>query len=314
MGPRDAALLTDIYDPASLFLPEPNALYLFGTSVEERSFQDGRWRRTAKSVTFCELRQEVDDPNTVTTDQFGTFGLRSERQLADFFVQAAPRSVYLDVTGLSHSVWAPVLKAALNLPFTTRVVYREPAHYNWSASPTEGQIFDLSTEITGIAPLPGFALLSRPTDKGTFIPLLGFEGARFAYVLEQIQPVGASTFPVIGVPGFRPEFAFHAFLGNRAPLKESGSWRNIRFAEANDPFSAYYALEEIVALNPSDLVRIAPVGTKPHAIAAVLLALSAPRHVELVYDHPIRKPKRTMGIARALVYEVSPFSPSTLSR
>jgi hypothetical protein len=58
-------------------------------------------------------------------------------------------------------------------------------------------------------------------------------------------------------------------------------------------------------------LQIAPIGTKPHALGAVLFCLSRPRSVELVYDHPIRKLGRTTGASRLLVYDVSSLGIST---
>jgi len=43
-------------------------------------------------------------------------------------------------------------------------------------------------------------------------------------------------------------------------------------------------------------IKLAPVGTKPHAIGAMLFAIKHPKDVELVYDNPKRKIVRTDGI------------------
>jgi hypothetical protein len=220
---------------------------------------------------------------------------------------------YLDITGLSHHIWAPLLRSAVDVVQSVRILYVEPLDYRLSANPTEAEIFDLSDKITGIAPIPGFACLSEAEEENTcFIPLLGFEGTRFAYVLEQVQPIGRNIIPVIGLPGFRPEFPFFTYLGNKLPLTRSRSWTSVRFATANCPFSLFYELESIASLYPKALLQIAPIGTKPHALGAVLFALATARQVELVYDHPIRKPRRTTGAARVLVYHVSSFLAATV--
>ncbi len=212
------------------------------------------------------------------------------------------------MTGLGHHVWAPLVRAALSIVEHLAVVYVEPSDYTFSRTPTEGEIFDLSERITGIAPIPGFASLSNRDDEEVcFVPLLGFEGARFAYVLEEVEPPGDRIIPVVGVPGFRPEYPFHTYLGNRLPLLRSQAWRNIRFAIANCPFALYYQLEEIAAVYPRSVMKVAPIGTKPHALGAILYAIARPGRVEVVYDHPIRKATRTAGSARLLVYHVSSF-------
>ncbi len=54
-------------------------------------------------------------------------------------------------------------------------------------------------------------------------------------------------------------------------------------------------------------MKIAPIGTKPHAFGAVLNALSRPYATEIVYDNPVRARGRSEGQARVLVYGVSAF-------
>jgi hypothetical protein len=240
--------------------------------------------------------------------------LRSEKQLAAFWADAARRALFLDITGLAHHVWAPLLKAALATGRQVSVVYTEPFDYTFSKAPTEGEIFDLSERITGVAPIPGFtSLVDEGEDEFCFIPLLGFEGTRFAYLLEKVQPSGGKIVPIVGVPGFRPEYPFHTYQGNTLPLRQTAAWKNVRFAIANCPFSALYALEDVASEHPLDLLKIAPIGTKPHALGAVLFALTTRRRVELIYDHPIRKATRTSGRNRLHVYHVSALFFSTVS-
>jgi hypothetical protein len=114
---------------------------------------------------------------------------------------------------------------------------------------------------------------------------------------------------VIGVPGFQLEYPFNAYIGNQPALEETKVWKNTRYARANCPFSVFYVLEEILREYPSEHVKIAPIGTKPHALGAVLLAMAMSRPIELVYDHPKRKVKRTAGALRLLLYSLSDFLP-----
>jgi hypothetical protein len=189
-----------------------------------------------------------------------------------------------------------------------RVVYVEPDHYKFSATPTEGEIFDLSERINGVAPLPGFATFrDGGEDNVCFVPLLGFEGIRLAHILEQVQPLGGKIVPIVGAPGFKAEYPFHTYHGNRRSLLESHAWRSVRFAPANDPFGLFSTLDEISASYPRDRLKIAPIGTKPHAIGAILYALASPGRIEIIYDHPIRRADRTSGTGRIFVYDVSSF-------
>ena len=187
------------------------------------------------------------------------------------------------------------------------VVYAEPRSYSFSKTPTEAEIFDLSTQIRDIAPIPGFSSLSEPSgeDSVVFVPLLGFEGRRLAYIFEKVQPPNNLTIPIIGVPGFRMEYPFYTYLGNRNILSISKINIRVRYAVANSASDVFYQLNEISENYPNHLMKVAPIGTKPHALGAILFALNSKKPVELIYDHPIRKQRRTEGSGNILVYNVN---------
>ena len=50
---------------------------------------------------------------------------------------------------------------------------------------------------------------------------------------------------------------------------------------------------------------VAPIGTKPHALGAVLYYLDHSRTVEVLYDHPVRKERRTLGTSRVCLYDLA---------
>jgi len=237
-----------------------------------------------------------------------SLSLRSGNQIDVFLGAITTKELYLDITGLSHHVWAALLRRALIVGMKIHVVYAEPREYKFSATPTEGEIFDLSDKITGIAPLPGFVSLIDQWEKDVyFLPLLGFEGIRLAFMLENVQPEGGRIIPIIGVPGFMAEFPFHTYLGNKSILMETSAWKKSRYTSANCPFSLYFLLRDIQHEMPQARFQIAPIGTKPHALGAVLYACERGQDVELVYDYPIRKKNRSSGVGRILVYNISSF-------
>ena len=187
-------------------------------------------------------------------------------------------------------------------------MYVEPGDYSFSRNPIRGEIFDLSLRYEGISPLPLFTtIFSSDSENICFIPLLGFEGARFAYVMEKTEPPGGKTIPIIGVPGFRVEYPFYAYSGNEPKMTESRAWRKVHYARANCPFSLFYVLEDILAKYPGHLIKIAPIGTKPHALGAIIKCATTKRETEIIYDNPRRKPERTSGTLNCLVYSVSDF-------
>lgn len=305
---RDCPLLTRDYAGWDSFVPARGSLYFYRNSGEPRTIHPHGWQATASDVSFVEVRsEEASEITVIVSGAEKRIRLRSAVELQELVRGVEHSLVYLDITGLSHHVWAPLLKAAWSNEDIIRVVYVEPAEYKVSQAPTAGQIFDLSEDIIGLQPLPGFTSLAQPWDEEAvcFVPLLGFEGARLAYVLEQVQPPAAKVYPTIGVPGFRPEYPFYAYLGNKNALEKSGAWQRVRFAIANCPFSLFYVLQDLAGEHPRDLLKIAPIGTRPHALGAVLYTLLSKRPVELIYDHPKPKPDRTTGVGKILVYDVS---------
>ena len=313
----DSPLFSSYYDNVDSFVPIAGSTYVYASSIEERSQLPAAWvERHAGNVRFVKISQPLEDSSFTATLPNGStlkVSLRSRSQLSGLVDSIKAPRVYLDVTGLDHPTWAGLLRSILASRIETCAVYVEPLEYIYSATPCEGEIFDLSERIRGLQPIPGFASLQGPIDDFLFVPCLGFEGARLAYLVEQLEPNGNNIIPIIGLPGFRPEYPFLAYWANKRPLASTRAWRQVRFARANCPFSMYYTLSEISKTYPKKALRVAPIGTKPHAIGSVLFFLTAnePDHrVEIVYDHPIRKAKGTAGVSRVAVYHVSSFTPT----
>lgn len=304
-------LFTREFSPGQSLPTQGAFSYIYGR-FEERSELAPGWLKTREGRLIEVV--ELDMASANFGPGFEDVRLRDAKRLQEFLRSIAGGPIFIDITGLTHRVWAPLLRAAVQAGIPIDVIYVEPEDYRYSASPREGEIFDLSERIDGIAPIPGFAFLSERRNRQTcFVPLLGFEGTRLAYLIEQVEPIGHKTFPIVGLPGFRPEYPFHSYLGNHQVLKESRAWKNIHYATANCPFSLYFALEEIIAKNPSDHIKVGLIGTKPHALGAVLYAVSQPDKIELVFDHPKPKIVRTTGAARRLCYSISMFMKERMS-
>lgn len=302
-------LFTTVYDAVDQFSPDREAAYLYAASEEERSRHVTGLQGRAGELRYVRL-QEAGDYGLRAEGHAPEVMLRSQRSVGGFLESLGDRPIYLDMTGLSHTVWAPLVRMAVQERRPLKVVYVEPKSYAFSQSPREGEHFELSESKRGMGPLPLFTSLAaaRGEDVG-LATLLGFEGARLKYFIEQVQPMKDHLFPIVGMPGFRPEYPFHAFQANARTLSENGAIPAIRYARANCPFSCYYVLSDLLADHPSLHMKIAMIGTKPHALGAVLRAI-APRtpRVELVYDHVRRKAKRTSGADHCLVYDVGAFS------
>jgi hypothetical protein len=288
------------------FSPEPGSAYIFSNSDEERSKHLQNFISKSTGTQFVELK---DFTTTAFKFQGEQISFRSKSQINKFWSQLGQGIIYIDITGLPHHIWAPLILTVQNLGRDVRVIYIEPSSYAFSSSPTEGKIFELSETIAGISPIPKFGQLRESADSEVvFIPLLGFEGSRLSYVLDQIQPLDENIIPIVGVPGFRIEFPFYTYIGNQFPLTETKSWQRSLFVPANCPFSLYYRLETERLRYPNRLFKIALIGTKPQALGAVLFYLNNTKSVELIYDHPIRKSNRTEGATKLLQYSISKLS------
>lgn len=220
---------------------------------------------------------------------------------------AAPRAIYLDISGLAHHVWAPMLRAAFACADRVYVAYAEPKDYKKHPSPTSAAEFDLTSTFGGIAPLPGFAKVQGPDEEkdALFVAFLGFEGRRASYVALSLDPI-PRAYAVIGVPGFRIEYPQIAHANNREFLGDSGVKAELRYAAASCPFEAYDTLVNIRRDCGDRYMYIAPIGTKPHSLGAICYALKHSSSTEIMYDNPVRKPGRTEGVGRLHLYALKP--------
>jgi hypothetical protein len=304
-------LPTSRYESAESFVVPRGAVYVAARSGEERSQHAIALQQRSPGASFLEIVEQTRSSFRLEGTE-GEVELRSRVQLGEFWASiSAASACFIDITGLTHSVWSALIGAGLRAGAMVEAVYVEPMRYreNAIADPSR-DLFDLTVGFEGLAPLPGLARLAEPHESAFwFVPLLGFEGRRFSYMKEQVAPIGRHTVPVIGVPGFQPEFVGFAYHGNQEPLREDEVWQNIAYATANCPFSLFYLLEDLCDRLQSDFLKIATIGTKPHSLGAVLFALTNPDRVEILYDHPQRKSERTTGKARLLVYHLHAFEP-----
>ena len=211
----------------------------------------------------------------------------------------------LDITGLRHSVWAPLIKYIRKSNINCRVIYVEPDEYKDHPTPSSDTKFDLTTNFESSLPLAGFSNLVGPDNenKCLFVTMLGFEGSRPLRLLATIEPPPI-VIPIIGVPGFKIEYPTYAVTCNKKLLMDSSTNSELRYAKANCPFETYKTLKDIQRDFPEHYMYIAPVGTKPHALGAILFAIDNPTCTEIVYDHPLGKPGRTSGQALINIYDL----------
>jgi hypothetical protein len=294
-------------------IPERVAYLYRAQAEEDRGYLGEEWitERTRAGVRFLEVLQESDERvqiHDATRDTLIDDSLFDAAELIDHLAAEAISAVWLDITALAYGTWAAIVRATIAAEITITVAYTEPAEYTQSTNPLRGLRFNLSKRTTGLAPLPGFVRLFPPeTGVPILVPMLGFEGDRLQRVLEETDFDLRMTFPIVGVPGFRPEYPFLSLDGNARSLDRPPLHRNIRFARANCPFEAYLAVDQLRSQEEATHVTLAPIGTKPHALGALLQALRHPSDTTIVYDHPVRSERRTSGTSSLCVYRVTEF-------
>ena len=283
------------------------SVLLFGV-LEERSKLSENWRALFASGNTYEVLVG-EDLQTAKVPQFTEdwLSLRNQDTLRALIRHMGPTQLYVDITGLPHNIWMPILRVSIELGVETSCLYVEPQSYTYSPKPKPGDFFDLSERIEGFSPIPTFArIISRRPEESILVPLLGFEGIRFRHLIETVEPSERDISPVIGVPGFQLDYPFHAFEGNGPTLRATRSWQRVSFIDASCPFTLFFHLKAIHNRSEGKRIQVATIGTKPHALGAMLYALKN-KDVELIYDHPVRKMERTKGISKCHLYHVSKF-------
>ena len=102
-------LFTRLYDDPFLFRPDTQSVYLYGV-FEQRSQLVETWRADTTDVSFIRV-EELERP-LIRIQEAGNsqFSTRQRDELVAFLSRFAGRLLYIDITGLSHHVWAPFVR------------------------------------------------------------------------------------------------------------------------------------------------------------------------------------------------------------
>lgn len=301
--PPEHTLRFDVFSIADLCIDE--IVISAETSLEERG-NISAWDelKNVDANRLILLRDVSPDMVAVLNgDPPQTVLLTDSTSLASL---AESDKVLIDITALPHHVWAPLFQAFLKADKQVRVLYVEPGGYKTHPTPASANLFDLSVCFGGLSPLPGFAKLAGPeNDEDTiFVAFLGFEGNRAERILNQLEP-HPRVIPIVGAPGFQINYPAITVACNRNLLSEFDCNSDIRFAKASCPFEAFEMLDSIRRDFPDHYLYIAIVGTRPHALGALLYAMSNENHCEILFDHPVRQSNRTTGRGLIHVYSFS---------
>ena len=211
-------LLTRTHTNWSDFQLPIDSCYIYARSNEKRSEHPSLWEQKHDGCRFVEIVDQQPFNFSVTIDgSTQDILIRSNAALSRLISQIDSTRLFVDITGLEHHVWASLLRAIISDARPVSAVYVEPERYRYSSNPTEGRLFDLTDKFTEISSFPGFSRLESTDDesKTCFVPFLGFEGNRLAHAIEKIDPPFEKIIPVVGTPGFRADFPFNTYIGNR---------------------------------------------------------------------------------------------------
>lgn len=300
-------LYTDEWNDIESIVLETNALYIYAHDPEERSiFCAQKLVLKNTQVNFLELKfNDIDDTISVVGEEDSCISLHSTNQVDSLLSPYKDSVIYIEVTGLSCRVAAPFMKYAMDRHLEMRIVYAEPNTYRVKEFRKMGIHQDLCETVNGIAPLPGLTNLLPHRESPLFVVLLGFEGGRFSQIIQDQNPDRDKITPILGVPGYRINYPYISLWGNRNQIKNTGSWQNLKYAEANSIVDIYSILKRLSYDYRNPEMVVAPIGTKPHAIGAILYSIKHPDKVEIVYDNPKRKVHRTDGIGKVLMYNIT---------
>lgn len=284
-------------------VPIGNSVYIFGLNLEERSHFPLRMKEHRTDMSFLEAKSLDRYSFELNGSKYAFSDFRS---VTDLLTSLNCSAFYLDVTGLENSINAFFVKVIVTLRKAQfYVVYVEPREYDIVQFRQLGQFKDLSEKINGIYPLPGTTNLTFNKSDFYFYPFIGFEGGRFKFMVENVQPLRDKIKVIIGLPGFRLEYQNESFLGNRTVLSRPEFLDDVRKIPAHSLTDAFLLVKNHLLKDKDVFIKLAPIGAKPHVIACILLANLYPRSIELFYDNPQRKLKRSFGVSYIHLYNIS---------
>ena len=233
-----------------------------------------------------------------------TLRYRSEISIRSVLQSNLP--ICIDITSLPMSVWGPLVRVSILDGRELWLVYAEPGEYQAHKNPTPPELFDLSERVGDVEALPGMArLIGPPPDSALLLTIfLGFEGGRARHITTTLDPE-PTIVPIVAVPGMHAEYPTQAIECNREFLMNTEAFTYLRWADAVCPFSVQDLLRDIAAEYSDSYMYIAPLGTKPHALGALLYSLENPSKCQIIYDHPIPRKGGTSGIGKIHLYRVN---------
>ena len=87
--------------------------------------------------------------------------LRNQRYLLKFVHQLDASTIYVDITGLPHHIWMPLVRVCIEADVSTNCIYVEPRSYRYNPTPKPGEFFDLSERNPRVFTDPNICTIGR---------------------------------------------------------------------------------------------------------------------------------------------------------
>lgn len=176
------------------------------------------------------------------------------------------------------------------------VMYVQPTSYTERKSTATGMYtFELSDDGPGSEYLPPFVNFAFDS---TLFVCLGYEGHRFGALINSESFSTPHVKGLLGIPPFSVGMEHKSLSANYEHILSllSSPDSSISVCGANDPLKALNLIEQahVAAKYERRQFSVAPIGTKPTAVAALIYAINTPQ-VALIYDFVQKKKGRTSG-------------------
>jgi len=209
-------------------------------------------------------------------------------------------NLLLDISSLDHVLIMVLVKQLIKniTPRSLFAIYIRPRQY-LNPPLIEGLL--LSEKIHEIKSVPGFA--KREAEEQTLCSFIGFEGIRLKPILETANNI-SKIIPIVAFPSGGLHW-FKLTMWHSMDILESET-RDVTIYKcfSESIFDAVALLNELCT--QTDGITLAPLGTRPHSVAAAIFATKHPS-TKIIYDYAIERENRTKGISNICVYHLSSF-------
>ncbi|NOQ32110.1 MAG: hypothetical protein GQ570_13420 [Helicobacteraceae bacterium] len=303
--------ITHIYSYGQLnkiSIKNKNAVLLYGKSLDNRSDEVFTYYSKSIEDKYKIIYEEnnfqliIDDQNKFKNHLFGR----------EFINTLSFQNYYIDATSLG---FAEILLILHNLNevrtnINIVIIYAEPKEYKKEKKTPFGDSFDLTKVAGNFKKIPPYSLLidSNTSSKAILIPFLGFENNRLGRIMESDDGARYEQYiPILGLPAFNPSWENISLQRHHQELKDI---TDIKFSPASNPYETYQVLDDIYKNSVDPTLVLAPIGTKPHAIGAIIFLINKKEvgvDIGLTYDFPKKKENRTDGIGNIYEYFISHY-------